>query len=1008
MWPFFYSQEFALPLLRMKGITLSEHIRQSKIAVAANKIKGNRHGQILSMLYADPYHFIEEIIQNAEDACRNLPNFEDKGILRVLILDNAIDIYHNGKAFDEQDLMAISTFASTSKKGTPDINMIGKFGIGFRSVYGISENPEIHSGEHHYRILDYEILETCESRSTHEFTTLIRLPFKKDLDSKIIESTRNKLLQLDHTLLLFLTHLRKIEVESGAKRLSIQRENILLQKDIYKTSLQSSGINSKMGNYLVFRKNTHGKQECAIAFCLGAGTDHFIPSENKPVAVYFPTQYSLKHSFLTHGRFTTNPTREQIIFNHEYCPENFKISTDLGDLLFKSFKFLRKEKYLNSSFYSLFNWNIQNPDPLHESIESSIDKFLREEKSLQNAENQYKECKSLCIPEHDLLRNLTKNKDIFNIWSRFDFLHETLCRNETFLQYLQRKHKLKKADLDSLAFHIRQHPEFLKKKKFSELTIFYQILSEHTKYWDTKHADRYYSLRYSQIIPDTKKELKAPFHTDGRPAIFLGEIKGKVPLVHPDLAANSENRNFFKMLGIPEGSPGLAEAEKLIAAIRMHNANPNLFRLYQLYIDGNSTLKDRISTLLLQTNCIRAIESRSGEKKLDKPGEIYLQKPELEKFFSNINVSFISSDLYKYFESNEISGKETELFLKNIGVQAFPKIIPIKNTLNEHKKKELRGEIEIHPIVKEEITDFSIEGLDEFLSFPSFEASVALWALLCNMPEEYFEASYTFESYVRSECVSFIPDFIQTLKNTAFLYDKNMNARSGNEINADEMHDAYEKNAGNYNRILNIFQIDGSLSSSLNKNEEDLIRFIRSQKIDPLKFISNEQMSRSDHEYIFTKYNADLSESHQKGGANFDQWSQMAQSLPFNSDYQPDIEALDFFLDSTTQRIREHLLKNVYAKSKSISIAFESSGILKIMENGDFLSWVFIGQRNDFGGYIMMHPDIEQLLLERPNRRDIIAYIADKQHCMLVESENIDKFLKNNILLTLRRMKFTR
>ncbi len=35
----------------MKRISLQEHIAQSKIAVAANLAKGNRHGQILSMLY---------------------------------------------------------------------------------------------------------------------------------------------------------------------------------------------------------------------------------------------------------------------------------------------------------------------------------------------------------------------------------------------------------------------------------------------------------------------------------------------------------------------------------------------------------------------------------------------------------------------------------------------------------------------------------------------------------------------------------------------------------------------------------------------------------------------------------------------------------------------------------------------------------------------------------------------------------------------------------------------
>ena len=95
-------------------LSLQEHIRQSRIAAQANKAKGNRHGKILADLYSDPAHFIEEIIQNAEDACQRAKI--QNGVISITLFADAIQIAHNGIPFDENDLMAITTFGVTTKK----------------------------------------------------------------------------------------------------------------------------------------------------------------------------------------------------------------------------------------------------------------------------------------------------------------------------------------------------------------------------------------------------------------------------------------------------------------------------------------------------------------------------------------------------------------------------------------------------------------------------------------------------------------------------------------------------------------------------------------------------------------------------------------------------------------------------------------------------------------------------------------------------------------------------
>jgi hypothetical protein len=145
-------------------LSLSEHIQRSKEAVAANKAKGNKHAELFTVMYARPSRFIEEILQNTEDAYSRKNSEEANNCIRFKLYSDKVEIHHNGKDFDEADLMSITTFAGTTKKNNSDVNLIGKFGIGFKSVFSITDFPEIHCGKYHFKIVDYEVLTPCESR----------------------------------------------------------------------------------------------------------------------------------------------------------------------------------------------------------------------------------------------------------------------------------------------------------------------------------------------------------------------------------------------------------------------------------------------------------------------------------------------------------------------------------------------------------------------------------------------------------------------------------------------------------------------------------------------------------------------------------------------------------------------------------------------------------------------------------------------------------------------------
>ena len=120
---------------------------------------------ILAGIYNDPSHFIYEILQNAEDANATEISFN--------LHNDRLEIKHNGKDFDFNDVDGITGIGISTKK--EDINSIGKFGVGFKSVFAITQAPVIHSGFFHFEIKDFVIPSLIDNNEIKE--TLIVLPF---------------------------------------------------------------------------------------------------------------------------------------------------------------------------------------------------------------------------------------------------------------------------------------------------------------------------------------------------------------------------------------------------------------------------------------------------------------------------------------------------------------------------------------------------------------------------------------------------------------------------------------------------------------------------------------------------------------------------------------------------------------------------------------------------------------------------------------------------------------
>ncbi len=146
--------------MNKKEQELFEKLHNSKLKDSATFSKRGYRGYWNSIVdkYKDSAHFVWELLQNADDTCASKVHFE--------LFDDKLVFSHNGKRhfsitdveLDESsnmpvgDINAIVSIGDSNKIGE---EKIGKFGIGFKSVFAYTSSPEIYDDKFKFVIKDY-------------------------------------------------------------------------------------------------------------------------------------------------------------------------------------------------------------------------------------------------------------------------------------------------------------------------------------------------------------------------------------------------------------------------------------------------------------------------------------------------------------------------------------------------------------------------------------------------------------------------------------------------------------------------------------------------------------------------------------------------------------------------------------------------------------------------------------------------------------------------------------
>lgn len=338
--------------------------------------RGEINLDIFEDFYPDRAHFVYELLQNAEDAGATEVSF-------TLTPDRLV-CEHDGRMFTLEDVKSITGLHDSTKAQAQD--KIGKFGVGFKSVFVYTAAPSIYSGDFAFRIVQLILPEPIAPAASLAQRTRFEFPFDNPKKPKADahEEIAAGLKELDEKTLLFLSSLQSVKWCIGAETTGAVRRR--KHSDFHFEVLKElGGKTAASSHFLKFDEAVHGleKQRVAVAFPLDflpgvprfqqgrplAGQVKIIPAEPGSVAVFFPAvKESSGLRFHLHGPFVPELSRASI----KETKANLPLFEQLAALAGQSLHRIKELGLLTPDFLSVLPNPQDQVPPRYQGIRTVI------------------------------------------------------------------------------------------------------------------------------------------------------------------------------------------------------------------------------------------------------------------------------------------------------------------------------------------------------------------------------------------------------------------------------------------------------------------------------------------------------------------------------------------------------------------------------------------------------------------------------------------------------------
>lgn len=363
--------------------------------------------------YKDRTHFLFELLQNAEDA-------KAKNV-RIRLFHDKLIIEHDGILFSKEDVISITKVAK-STKNTQDSGSIGKFGIGFKSVYVYAATPRIYSGDYSFEIRDFIYPYEIDAVKLEKGYTRIVIPFNNgeiDAEKAFKEIQRALAEQIKTNTLLFLNNIEElsIKIEDCPDEILITKEDreIDCSGNFLDVNIQYSRYNCRTDwttdreeNYLLISDC----EEEAVKLAFGVNGKDLVPYANTNIFTFFPTDKESHQAFYIHAPFDTTPARDNIIEDSE---RNKKFIENICEMLHGGFCWMRDNGYLSlkglNDVFPIYEY--PEDSIFYRIYESAVNIIASGEKIIPtNKSGEFKSKNEICFPENMSMVNVFSDEDI--------------------------------------------------------------------------------------------------------------------------------------------------------------------------------------------------------------------------------------------------------------------------------------------------------------------------------------------------------------------------------------------------------------------------------------------------------------------------------------------------------------------------------------------------------------------------------------------------------------------
>ncbi|KAL3859495.1 hypothetical protein ACJMK2_009714 [Sinanodonta woodiana] len=360
-------------------LTLINEIRRDEFGIGVElnedgmrlmQVQQERLGRSLDRLSKDLYskdtHFVLELVQNADD------NKYPEEILsgendacpsaRFIINEKYIMVLNNECGFREKDIRALCD-VGRSTKGKHKYGYIGQKGIGFKSVFRVTDCPEVHSNGYHicfnvnggpmgYILPNWVTEDKWETEDG--WITKIVLPLKEEMQtqSRTLAARFN---DIHPSLLLFLHRLREITIDNkieghvqtmrrcdlGDGVVEIKHSDGSDRWLVVKKALDASKISSQVKSGAEVEST-----EIAVAFPLlpkGQKSSAYVLPPKQPAFAFLPLR-SYGFRFIIQGDFDVPSSREDV---DKDSPWNQWLRSEIHNLFLDSLEVFKSHPGFN-------------------------------------------------------------------------------------------------------------------------------------------------------------------------------------------------------------------------------------------------------------------------------------------------------------------------------------------------------------------------------------------------------------------------------------------------------------------------------------------------------------------------------------------------------------------------------------------------------------------------------------------------------------------------------------